>query len=99
MIAKIAMYLCKLVYFDYFSENSFLFQQLMFLLSSRIRMRCRGQEIVAIVERTNFSGSSFYIEDSQGAKIVFAMQAAENTKVGRMASTLEARVGLPSPRN
>ena len=64
-----------------------------------IRMRCKGQEIVAIVERTNFSGSSFYIEDIQAAKIVFAMQAAENTKVGRMASTLEARVGLPSPRN
>ena len=82
-----------------FSPNSFSFQQLLFLLSSRIIMRCRGQEIVAIVERTNFSGSSFYIEDSQGAKIVFAMQAAENTKVGRMASTLEARVGLPSPRN
>ena len=27
------------VQFDYFSENSFSFQQLMFLLSSRIRMR------------------------------------------------------------
>ena len=99
MIAKIAMYLCKLVYFDYFSENSFSIQQLMFLLSSRIRMRRWGQEIVAIVERSNFSGSSFYIEDIQAAKIVFAMQAARNTKVGRMVSTLEARVGLPSPRN
>ena len=45
------------------------------------------------------SRRSSYIEDTQGSKIVFAMQAAENTKVDRMASTLEARVGLPSPRN
>ena len=80
MIAKIAMF--NLIFF--FKE--FFFISAAYVSASLLRWK--GQEIVAIVEMTNFSGSSFYIEDIQAAKIVFAMQAAENTKVVRAASTL-----------
>ena len=92
MIAKIAMF------------NLNIFQRILFRFSSLCLCSLRGLECVEGAKELlqmlkGRTGSSSFKEDIQAAKIVFAMQAAENTKVDRKASTLETRVGLPSPRN